>query len=167
MAGESRSVASRSVTMSPDTISPQDYHPKRHLRAHDEPGECAAGDLVRLAERGIMCNTNGLVHWSAYVNLWRLAKNAADLSYTKRIVCAVALSVCFAENFRTSAQGTKSGKEDSYIIRGTVVNSVTHAPIGRALVYSTDNRFAKMTDDQGHFELKVPLRESEQTRPSG
>src|SRR4029077_17424311 len=27
--------------------------------------------------------------------------------------------------------------------------------------------FAKMTDDQGHFELKVPLRESEQTRPSG
>jgi hypothetical protein len=34
-------------------------------------------------------------------------------------------------------------------------------------VYSTDNRFAKMTDDQGHFEFKVPLHESEQPRPYG
>jgi hypothetical protein len=79
----------------------------------------------------------------------------------------VALSVCFAENFRTSAQERKSGKEDSYTIRGTVANSVTHAAIGRALVYSTDNRFAKMTDDEGHFEFKVSLHESEQARPSG
>jgi hypothetical protein len=101
------------------------------------------------------------------VNLWRLARNARDLSLTEIIVCAVALSLCFAENFRTSAQGIKSEKEDSYTIRGTVVNSVTHAAIGRALVHSTDNRFARMTDDQGHFEFKVPLRESEQTRPSG
>ena len=101
------------------------------------------------------------------MNLWRLARNPGEPSLTKIIVCAVALFVCFADNFRTSAQGRKSGKEDSYIIRGSVVNSVTHAAIGRALVYSTDNRFAKMTDDQGHFEFKVPLHESEQTRPSG
>jgi len=59
--------------------------------------------------------------------------------------------------------GKKIRKEDSYIIRGTVINNATHAAIGRALVYSTDNRFAKMTDDQGHFEFTVPLRESEQT----
>ena len=38
-------------------------------------------------------------------------------------------------------------------IRGTVVNSVTHEPIGRALVYSPDNRFATMTDSEGHFEF--------------
>jgi len=100
------------------------------------------------------------------VNLGTLARNAGELSLTKIIICAVALSVCFAENFKTSAQGRKSGKEDSYIIRGTVVNSATHAAIGRALVYSADNRFATMTDDQGHFEFKVPLHESEQTRPS-
>jgi hypothetical protein len=77
------------------------------------------------------------------------------------------LSLCFAENCRTSAQQRKSEKEDSYTIRGTVVNSVTHAAISRALVYSTDNRFAKITDDQGHFEFKVALHESEQPRPSG
>src|SRR5882724_5384918 len=100
------------------------------------------------------------------MNLGTLARHAGELSLTKIIVCAVALSVCSAENFKTSAQGRKSGKEDSYVIRGTVVNSATHAAIGRALVYSTDNRFAKMTDDQGHFEFTVPLRESEQTRPS-
>jgi len=101
------------------------------------------------------------------MNLRRLAGNAGELSSTKIILCAVALSLCFAENFSTSAQERKSEKEDSYTIRGTVVNSVTHAAIGRALVYSTDNRFAKITDDQGHFEFKVPLHESEQPRPPG
>jgi hypothetical protein len=101
------------------------------------------------------------------VNLRRPARNAGELSLTKIIVCAAALSLYSAENLRTSAQGRKSEKEDGYTIRGTVVNSVTKAAIGRALVYSTDNRFAKMTDDQGHFEFKVLLHESEQTRPSG
>ena len=101
------------------------------------------------------------------MNLWRLAKKAGERSLTKIILCAVAFSLCFAQNFRTSAQERKSEKEDSYTIRGKVVNSVTHAAIGRALVFSTDNRFAKMTDDQGHFEFKVPLHASEQPRPSG
>src|SRR5258705_11204587 len=101
------------------------------------------------------------------MNLGTLARNAGELSLIKIIVCAVALSVCSAENFKASAQARKSGKEDSYVIRGTVVNSATRAAIGRALVYSTDNRFAKMTDDQGHFEFTVALRENEQARPPG
>jgi hypothetical protein len=37
-----------------------------------------------------------------------------------------------------------------------VVNSVTHEPIGRALVYSLDNRFAMLTDGEGHFEFTLP-----------
>jgi len=41
-------------------------------------------------------------------------------------------------------------------IRGTVFNSVTHAPIPRALVSSPDNRFATMTDDEGQFEFTFP-----------
>jgi len=45
-------------------------------------------------------------------------------------------------------------KTDS--MRGTVVNSVTHTPIPRALVSSPDNRFATMTDDEGHFEFTFP-----------
>jgi hypothetical protein len=34
---------------------------------------------------------------------------------------------------------------------GIVVNSITHEPIGRALVLSSDNHFATMTDDRGRF----------------
>lgn len=52
-------------------------------------------------------------------------------------------------------------EEDSDTIRGTVVNSVTREPVGRALVYSPDNRFATLTDSGGHFEFKVPVSESD------
>ena len=50
---------------------------------------------------------------------------------------------------------------DNTIIRGTVVNSLTHEPIGRALVYSPDNRFATMTDDRGHFQFNLVQPESQ------
>jgi hypothetical protein len=41
-------------------------------------------------------------------------------------------------------------------VRGTVINSKTHEPIARAVVYSHDNRYATLTDDRGHFEFKFP-----------
>ncbi len=41
-------------------------------------------------------------------------------------------------------------------IRGTVINAVTHDPIGRALVYSGDNHFAALTDSEGRFEFTQP-----------
>jgi hypothetical protein len=41
-------------------------------------------------------------------------------------------------------------------VHGTVINAVTHNPIGRALVYSSDNRFATLTDGEGHFEFEWP-----------
>ena len=40
-------------------------------------------------------------------------------------------------------------------VSGTVVNSVTREPVGRALVYTIDERYAAFTDDHGHFELNV------------
>ncbi len=43
----------------------------------------------------------------------------------------------------------------SVSIHGTVVNSLTHDPIARAQVYSQNNRFATMTDGQGHFEFTL------------
>ncbi|MGH9511884.1 MAG: MSCRAMM family protein [Terriglobales bacterium] len=43
------------------------------------------------------------------------------------------------------------------------MNSVTHEPIAGAQVYSPDNRFAVMTDDQGHFEVALPQRKEEGT----
>jgi hypothetical protein len=51
--------------------------------------------------------------------------------------------------------------EQPTTIHGTVVNSVTHAPISRALVYSPDNRFAMLTDGEGHFEFAIPKANSE------
>jgi len=44
-------------------------------------------------------------------------------------------------------------------VHGTVINSKTHEPITRALVYSPDNRYATLTDDRGHFEFKFPPQE--------
>ncbi len=41
-------------------------------------------------------------------------------------------------------------------VRGTVINSVTKAPIPRALVTSRDNRFAMLTDGDGRFEFELP-----------
>jgi hypothetical protein len=34
--------------------------------------------------------------------------------------------------------------------------------VAHALVFSTDNRFARLTDDEGHFEFKVPRPQAEQ-----
>ncbi len=45
-------------------------------------------------------------------------------------------------------------------IQGTVINSVTHEPIGRVLVFSPDNRFAAMTDGEGHFAFTFPAASS-------
>ncbi len=57
-----------------------------------------------------------------------------------------------------------SAEEQPTTFRGTVVNSVTHAPIRRALVYSADNRFATLTDGEGHFEFAYP---NPKTPPKG
>jgi hypothetical protein len=53
-----------------------------------------------------------------------------------------------------AAQDSQSRNTDR--ITGVVVNSLTHEPIGRALVVSTDERFATMTDSYGHFEFTLP-----------
>ncbi|HEX9109911.1 MAG TPA: hypothetical protein VF845_00415 [Terriglobales bacterium] len=53
------------------------------------------------------------------------------------------------------------------IIHGTVVNSVTHETVPRALVVSPDERFATMTDDQGHFEFSFPKAEPAKPNVSG
>ena len=42
-----------------------------------------------------------------------------------------------------------------------MVNSVTQAPISRALVFSADNRFAMLTDGEGHFEFTLPKTDNE------
>ena len=59
------------------------------------------------------------------------------------------------------AQTTGTLEPESDSLRGTVVNSLNHEPIARALVYSPDNRYATITDSQGHFEFKFARAERE------
>ncbi|PYX55407.1 MAG: hypothetical protein DMG76_18465 [Acidobacteria bacterium] len=55
------------------------------------------------------------------------------------------------------ASGQVQGSDNRQnIVHGTVVNAVTHEPVGRALVYSSDNRFATLTDGEGHFQFTLP-----------
>jgi len=78
------------------------------------------------------------------------------------VVFGIALSWCNGIT-QLSAQTSAAGTERSNSLRGTVVNGMTHEPIGHALVFSPDNRFATMTDDRGHFEFTFPARDSEKT----
>src|SRR5215468_581846 len=59
------------------------------------------------------------------------------------------------------AQDAPPSIEHSQVLRGTVINSLTREPIGRALVLSPDNRFAVMTDDQGRFQFTIPTMKRE------
>jgi len=80
----------------------------------------------------------------------------------KALSFGIALSCC-GSTARLSAQSSTTGIEHPDSLRGTVVNSATHEPIARALVFSPDNRYATMTDDRGHFEFTFPQGESEKT----
>ena len=61
-----------------------------------------------------------------------------------------------------SSSLAESSSETSDKIEGTVVNSITHEPIARALVSSPDSRFATLTNSEGHFEFHTGLEASEE-----
>jgi hypothetical protein len=74
----------------------------------------------------------------------------------KGIAVAVLLAIGCVLARRTAGQALPSDNPQNNVVYGTVVNSVTHEPIGRALVYSGDNRFAALTNGEGHFEFTLP-----------
>jgi hypothetical protein len=78
----------------------------------------------------------------------------------KALALGIALFYCSGIT-RLSAQSGTAGIEHTDNLRGTVVNSATHEPISRALVFSPDNRFATMTDNRGLFEFTFPRGEGE------
>lgn len=47
------------------------------------------------------------------------------------------------------------------IVYGTVINAVTHEPVGRSLVSTSDGRYAMLTDGEGHFEFTLPKADPE------
>jgi hypothetical protein len=63
------------------------------------------------------------------------------------------LFACSAIPVRTLGQGAPPNQAQS--VHGTVINGLTREPLARALVYSPDNRFATLTDTQGHFEFPL------------
>ena len=63
--------------------------------------------------------------------------------------CLLRIACLFALTYSFSQQSTPA-------IRGTVINSVTHEPIARALV-DLPSRCAQLTDDEGHFNLPIEL----------
>jgi hypothetical protein len=81
----------------------------------------------------------------------RLSRRA---SQSARILFVSLAVVCLSAAL-SAAQST-SDNTDIGTIRGIVINSVTHEPIARALVSSPDNRFAALTNSEGHFEFTSP-----------
>ena len=81
----------------------------------------------------------------------------------RALAFGIAALSCCSGITRLSAQSATAGIEQTDSLRGTVLNSLTHEPISRALVFSPDNRFATMTDDRGHFEFTFPRQEAEKT----
>jgi len=73
--------------------------------------------------------------------------------------------VGFVLSSRTFSQTLQPNGEQKKI-HGTVVNAVTHQPVGRALVFSPDNRFAMLTDGEGNFEFTFPDVASDNTAVS-
>jgi hypothetical protein len=87
----------------------------------------------------------------------------ADFARALRAFTAGMALICCGEFVPAFAQGNGSAGQSADVLRGTVVNSVTHEAIGRALVFSPDNRFATMTDERGHFEFTFARPEGEHT----
>src|SRR6266404_5665907 len=81
----------------------------------------------------------------------------------RRIAPAILLSSLIPSGFAKaqSMPGFGGPTEGAASIHGTVLNRLTHEPISRALVYSTDQQYATLTDDRGHFEFKFPPQEPE------
>lgn len=84
--------------------------------------------------------------------------------FSLTLACAAFVLAATLSGFRASAQTSTNEKTES--IRGTVVNRATHAPIPRALVTSSDQRLAALTDSEGRFEFTVPQTSSAEGQAS-
>ena len=86
----------------------------------------------------------------------------ASLGLGPRIVAIPLVIVCLAaiDGGVAVAQQTSGTLTEKTVLRGTVVNAITHEPIGRAVVTSSDGRFATMTNERGRFEMVFKLKKT-------
>lgn len=85
--------------------------------------------------------------------LWRLI--SANYSLSGCFLLAYVTLLLLTAPGVLLAQSREPEAEQTETVHGTVVNAVTKAPIARALVYSPDNRYAMLTDGEGHFEFTM------------
>ena len=71
-------------------------------------------------------------------------------------VTAIAVLATIALLAGSSGAAQESATAGTETIRGIVINRVTGEPISRALVSSSDQRLATLTDSEGHFEFVLP-----------
>src|SRR5436309_16035121 len=89
-------------------------------------------------------------------------RSSTLLLRSSRAFCVAAVvAFSFLLCLQAIGQSAESDGSETETLRGTVVNSVTQAPIPCALVYSADNRYAVLTDGDGHFEFTVPKSASD------
>jgi hypothetical protein len=81
----------------------------------------------------------------------------------RTVASAISLLCCIASGFAKAQYVQQYGgrTDGPSSVHGTVLNRLTHEPIGRALVYSQDQQHATLTDSLGHFEFKFPQRKPE------
>ena len=77
------------------------------------------------------------------------------------LVLFVVLLFIFGSATSAAQEPLSEQKGEPGVLKGMVINSVTRAPVSRALVHSLDNRFATLTDDQGRFEFRIPRTENQ------
>ena len=77
-----------------------------------------------------------------------------------RLVRIVLVSLALVLLKPASGQSPQSDDQGG-TVHGTVVNAATNAPVPRALVHSSDDRFAMLTDSDGHFEFTLPKTKTE------
>lgn len=81
-------------------------------------------------------------------------------------IFAALVCVCLPVR-RARAQEDDPRTTDTAVVQGNVTNEVTGEGIGRALVFSPDNRFATLTDGQGHFQFTVPKPKPSNSKDAG
>ena len=82
-------------------------------------------------------------------------RTATPFSFPPSAIRAALFFLCYAAVAQSQAQTTQPDDQPRKM-SGTVINSVTKAPIPRALVDTSDNRLAMLTDSEGHFEFTMP-----------
>ncbi len=102
---------------------------------------------------------------TASANHSRLDVCQRPIFWLPTIASAILLSYAFSPGF-ARAQFTRANADQAQApssVHGTVLNRITHEPISRALVFSSDQQYATLTDGRGHFEFKFPPPEPEPT----